>query len=116
MKDAGERDDAINQAFEFLVDEELEGFAIAASVDGELKAMSFTPFDDDPEQYANHDVCRLPRNELLGKLLADIAVIYGRHPEDVASVATHIAVNHLGADTETIDAVRRDLLSGGHDG
>mgnify|MGYP006273878101 CR=1 FL=1 len=112
--DVDERDDAINQAFDYLVDDELEGFAIAVSIDGELKAMSFTPTDDDPEQYADAAVCRLPRNELLGKLLADFSVMYGHHPEDVADVATHVAVDHLGMDTDAIDAARRDLMPGGH--
>jgi len=108
-----ERDETIDRAFEFLVDDELEGFAIAVSVDSDLKAMSFTPIDEDPKQYADADVCRLPRNELLGKLLADLAVMYGRHPEDVADVATHVAVDHLGVDDDTFDELRAGLTAGG---
>ena len=92
--DTGERDDAINHAFE-LLDDDLEGFAIAASVDGDLKAMSFTEFDEAPDEYADTAVCGLPRNVLLGKLLADFAVMYGRHPEGVADVATHVAIGTL---------------------
>jgi hypothetical protein len=113
VSDAAGRDDAINRVFEFLVDDDLEGFAIAASIDGDLKAMSFTTLDEDPEQYADADVCRLPRNELLGKLLADFSVMYGRRPEDVADVATHVAVDHLGVDDEAIGTLRRQIAVGG---
>jgi len=116
--DAGgrdDRDDAIDRAFELLVGDELKGFAIAALVGGDLKAMSFTPMDENPEQYADADVCRLPRNELLGKLLADLAVMYGRHPEDIAGVATHVAVDHLGVDNDTIDELQARLTAGGVD-
>lgn len=111
----GERDDAIDRAFEFLVDDDLEGFAIAASVDGELKAMSFTPLDEDPEQFADAAVCQLPRNVLLGKLLADVAVMYGRHPEDVADVVAHVATDHLGVDDDAIAELRAGLTAGGVD-
>jgi hypothetical protein len=107
-----DRDDAIDRAFGFLVDDDLEGFAIAASVDGDLKVMSFAPLDEGPEQYTDADVCRLPRNELLGKLLADFAVMYGQHPEDVADVATYVAVDHLGIDDDTIDTLHRRITAG----
>lgn len=110
-----DRDDAIDHAFEFLVDDGLEGFAIAASIDGDLNAMSFTPMDADPEQYADAAVCQLPRNLLLGKLLADLSVMYGQPPEDVALVATHVAVDHLGVDDDTIDEFRAGLTAGGPD-
>jgi len=102
-------DAAIDRAFELLVDDDLEGFAIAAKVDGELRAMSFTDLDEHPERAGDLAVCQFPRSELLGKLIADFAVMYGS-PDDVADVGAHVATDHLGVDADRADTVRRDLL------
>jgi len=104
-------DAAIDRAFEFLVDDDLEGFAIAAKVDGELRAMSFTELDEHPEAMADRAPCQFPRSELLGKLVADFAVMYGS-PDDVADVSAHVATDHLGVDAGEADARRRALLEG----
>jgi len=103
------RDEAIDQAVDLLGEDDLNGFAIAAVVDGELTSVSFTPLDNDPEPFADARPCQLPRNELLGKLLADFAVIYGEHPEHVAEVGTHVAVDHLGVDEDRIETLRTEL-------
>lgn len=102
-------DAAIDRAFELLVDDDLEDFAIAAKVDGELQAMSYSDLDEHPERVGDLAVCQYPRSELLGKLIADFAVMYGS-PDGVADVGAHVATDHLGVDADRADTVRRDLL------
>jgi len=99
-----DRDDAINRAFEFLVDDDLEAFATVAIVDGELHAISLSPLDENPAQLKGYDAaCQLPRSSLLGKLLADFSVMFGNDPTATATVAAHVATDHLGVDEEYVD-------------
>lgn len=101
MSDRTERDDCIDEAFSFLVDDNLEGFAIAAQVDGELKAMSYTQLDEGKRLPTDAPACHVPRNELLGKLILDFSVMFRRSPEEVADIAEHVATDHLGAEEKT---------------
>ncbi|QLC35760.1 hypothetical protein EFA46_016000 (plasmid) [Halarchaeum sp. CBA1220] len=104
------RDDAIDRAFEFLVDDDLEAFATVAIVDGDLRAISYSPLDDDIRRASDYgSVCELPRSSLLGKLLGDFAMLYGNDPADAATVAEHVATDHLGLDEETVKQVNATL-------
>jgi hypothetical protein len=102
-----DRDDAINHAFEFLVDDDLEDFAVVAKVYGQFKAISFTEADE-PGGSITGPACQVPRNQLLGKLLADFAVIFGKPPGDVATVAEHVTTDHLGVDRATVRRLNRE--------
>ena len=101
MSDRPTRDKSIDEAFSFLVDDDLEGFAIAAKVDGELQSMSFTQLDDGKRLPPGASACHIPRNELLGKLVSDFAVMFQQSPAAVADMAEHIATDHFDTEAKT---------------
>lgn len=96
-----DRDDIINQAFENLVDDELEGFLLLTSIDGDIEGVSFSPRFENPEEFDDGVLCQLPLIELLGGCIAEVALEFGLPPEDVADVGVHVTVDHLGVDAET---------------
>jgi hypothetical protein len=110
MSQRSARDESIDEAFNHLVDDDLEGFALAARVDGELKAVSFTPQDEGMYVPPDAPLCRLPRNELLGKLIADFALIFAHPPEEIANVATHVSTDHLGITEEKVEQAWAEFI------
>ena len=106
------RDECIDDAFGFLVDDDLEAFAIAAKIDGEFEAMSFTPTDEAGEIDPEVAPCEIPRNELLGKLLADFSLVFLHPPEELAGVAAHVATDHFGAEPPegTVEEVKNRVI------
>jgi hypothetical protein len=104
-----DRDGAINEAFELLVDDDLDGLLVVTSTDGDLQSVSFTDLDENREQYADHDTCQLPPMSLLGGAIAETAIRLGLHPDDVADIGSHVTVDHLNVGSEMIAESWRDL-------
>lgn len=105
-----DRDDVINQAFEDLVHDELEGFLLLTSINGDIQGVSFSPRYENPEEFDNNALCQLPLIELLGGCIAEVALEFGLPPEDVADVGVHVTVDHLGVDSETTKKSWREVL------
>jgi hypothetical protein len=95
------RDEIINQAFEQLVDDGLEGFLLLTSIDGNIEGVSLSPRYENPEEFDDSAICQLPLMELLGGCIAEVALEFGLPPEEVADVGVHVTVDHLGVDSET---------------
>ena len=96
-----DRDDVIDQAFEYPVHDDLEGFMLVTSIDGDLQGTSFSPRYENPEEFDDSEICHLPMMELLGASIAEVALEYGLPPEDVAEIGVYVTVDHLGVDKET---------------
>lgn len=107
-----DRDDAINEAFEMLVSDDLEGFAIVAEIDGGTAAMSHTTADEGGTLDVD-GACQIPRMEMLGRLLADFSMMLAMEPDETAQVAAHVASEHYGVDAEKVRQFQREVL--GHD-
>jgi hypothetical protein len=105
-----DRDDIINQAFENLVHDDLEGFLLLTSIDGDIEGVSFSPRFENPEEFDDGALCQLPLMELLGGSIAEVALEFGLPPEDVADVGVHVTVDHLGVDAETTEESWREAL------
>jgi len=91
----------IDQAFEYLVHDGLEGFMLVTSINGNLQGTSFSPRYENPEEFDDSEICHLPMMELLGASIAEVALEYGLPPEDVAEIGVHVTVDHLDVDEET---------------
>lgn len=105
-----DRDEVINQAFEDLVHDELEGFLLLTSIDGDIQGTSFSPRFEHPQEFDDSALCQLPLIELLGGCIAEVALEFGLPPEDVADVGHHVTVDHLGVDSETTKQAWREAL------
>lgn len=97
MSERTQQDEAVDEVFEQLVDDELEAF-VFASYTGDLpgSAMSYSPADDGRLDLLNGPPCRIPRMELMGRLVHDLSIFFDRPPEKVAEVAAHVARDHCG--------------------
>lgn len=104
------RDDVINQAFEQLVDDDLDAFLLLTSIDGNIEGVSFSPRYENPEAFDDSAICQLPLMELLGGCIAEAALEYGLPPEEVADVGAHVSVDHLGVDAETAKKSWEELV------
>jgi len=115
MTERTDRDDAIDEVFDDLVDDELESFIFASYADGPPgSAMSFSPADKGDFPADDAPPCRIPRLELLGKLVFDFSMFFGQSPEHISEIAAHVARDHYGWSPDKTEQMWTEIAEEGN--